>query len=229
MDRPVQPTPKTAPATRCRSAKRGTESTVGAAPRGTGFVANVSIFHFIHTCIYNTDSVRANNQLHNYLPLLQSLLTAEGLSRRIGEWWFNGTKNLLLSNCFHISILLIIKGWKIWLKVKFPEKTFMTNFFLKSLTLNYNWRAKATTNLLNPSPSQNWTFHWDHWIALLQHLLRVKLPNRRVVHSVHVQGQLKHMPGMSFSVVANYHNRPLLTHVRLPLDSYFCSSQPYPI
>ena len=59
MDRPEQPATRTAPATRCRSAKRGTESTVGAAPRGTVFVANVSLFHFINIC--NADSIRANN------------------------------------------------------------------------------------------------------------------------------------------------------------------------
>ena len=40
----MQPTPKTGPATRRRSARRGTGSTVGAALKGTAFVANVSSF-----------------------------------------------------------------------------------------------------------------------------------------------------------------------------------------
>ena len=40
----MQPTPKTGPVTLRPSARRGTGSTVGAAPRGTAFVANVSQF-----------------------------------------------------------------------------------------------------------------------------------------------------------------------------------------
>ena len=45
MDRPVQLATKTGPATRRRSARRGTASTLEAAPRGTAFVASVSSFH----------------------------------------------------------------------------------------------------------------------------------------------------------------------------------------